>query len=102
MPTFNKLKSEATCLFCKKNKVELKKWNKPCDECKKNGVAKTVKKETEVHIGSRTPAAVLTDKHGREVFVDKNGKVTDNPGYDFKKDPNGWKYAGKVKNKNII
>lgn len=81
-------------MWCKKNPVDLKRWNKRCDECKEKGVTK---KKSEVEIGQAQPAAVLTDKRGKQVFVDKFGKVVDNPGYDLNNDPRGWKYNGKEK-----
>lgn len=98
--TFNKLQSK--CLFCKKNLVERKRWNLPCEECGKKQVEE-IKKESGVVVGNRKPAARLVNDEGHEVYVDKFGVEVDNPGYDLEHDPRGWEHTGrKPGDKTII
>lgn len=84
---------EALCLFCHKNKVPMRDWNKRCPSCKAEQKKKD-EEEQRILIGKREPAAVIKPEEGGEVFVDKFGKEVDNPGYDLVNDPRGWKYTG--------
>lgn len=99
--SFNKIDKTAICLFCKVNKVELIDWNKRCNSCKAEQ-KEIDKKEQDLIIGKRLPAAIIKTDDGRDVYVDKFGREVDNPGYNLKNDPRGWKYTGKVKDKKII
>lgn len=99
--SFNKLGKEAICLFCKENKVPLKDWNKRCGSCKAKQEA-IDQKEQEVIIGKRQPAAIIKTEDGRQVYVDKFGKEVENPGYDLKNDPRGFKYTGTTKDRKTI
>lgn len=95
----------AVCMFCHKNKVPIEDWNKRCEECRKKQAIKDKEEEARmIMTGKRLPAAVLeVGAEKQEVFVDKFGKEVDNPGYDLKNDPRGWKYTGKIKqNRTMI
>lgn len=85
---------ETTCLFCKKNKVLMRDWNKRCAECKAQIRAEEEKAEIQMGIKHRMPAAVITTEKGHRVFVDKFGEELDNPGYDLENDPRGYKHTG--------
>ena len=102
MPTFNKQEETAVCMFCKKNRVPLKKWNKPCEDCKAKQVKGKTKQNGGVTIGKRLPAAVWEDENGNRVFVDKFNKPVQEHGYDLEKDPRGWDKTGKLRKKTII
>lgn len=86
-----------TCLFCNDpaHQVPIQRWNMRCAECKKIQTKKD-EEEQRLSIQSRDPAAIIhpdgTEK--TEVFVDKFGKETKNPGYNLKEDPRGWKFTG--------
>lgn len=94
MPTFNKKEETSICLFCKSNRVPIKKWNKPCEDCKKKREKKNTR--SEVQIGKRQPAAVWEDPDGNRIFVDKFGKPVQDHGYDLDGDPRGYKTTGKM------
>lgn len=94
--TFNK--HVTLCMGCRKNSV--KRWNQRCSDCKKNNIEKPSK--IAVVLGKSQPAAILTDKNGNEIYVDKFGNKTENPGYDMQRDPRGWKYSGKQKKSKSI
>lgn len=98
MSSFNKQEKTATCLYCKKNKVSINRWQARCSECKKK--LKTI--ESEVSTIKKQPAAILKDDSGNEIYVDKFGNVVDNPGYDTKNDPRGWQYSGKAKGERTV
>ena len=97
--TFNK--QHALCGYCHKNTIPIGKWNRPCKSCKKK---KDTQSEQEgVYLKNKEPSAIIKDEKGREIYVDKYGDVVENPGYDLKEDPRGWKYTGKrTRNKEII
>lgn len=98
--TFNKL--GAICLFCKKNKVPIEKWNRPCESCKKKR-SKAKGTKIDIMIGKRMPAAVLENDKGQKVFVDKHGVPVKDHGYDLENDPRGTNVSGKGKKyKKII
>lgn len=93
---------EAICLFCHKEKVPMKDWNKRCQKCKEVQKKKD-EEEQRVLVGRRLPAAVIEPDSGGKVFVDKFGKEVDNPGYDLTNDPRGWAYTGtKPRTKEMI
>lgn len=92
---------EAVCLFCHKNKVPLQDWNRRCKECKALQKDKD-EQEKRVILGSRMPAAVIKTDNGEEIFVDKFGDPVENPGYDLKNDPRGWKHTGKLPKERTI
>ncbi|HDY90311.1 MAG TPA: hypothetical protein ENH82_19600 [bacterium] len=48
-------------------------------------------------VGRRMPAAVITTKDGRKIYVDKFGKEIKNHGYDLDNDPRGFKTTGRGK-----
>lgn len=50
--------------------------------------------EPTLNIGQAQPAAVVKGPQGQEVYVDKFGKPVDNPGYNLKSDPRGYKKTG--------
>ena len=95
--SFHKDEKTAFCLFCKRNKVAQKLWNRPCDTCKGNRKKKIAK--AEVTIGKRQPAAVITGEGGRKIFVDKFGVPVEDHGYDLDNDPRGWKTTGTLPEK---
>lgn len=86
---------ESICLYCKKEKVPVNKWNLRCKKCKLEGVKPV--KDLFLKIGKKQPIAVVKDKEGNEVYLDKEGKQVDNPGYDLKNDPRGWEFTGTKK-----
>ena len=100
MPTFNKQEETSICLFCKKNRVSIKKWNKPCDECKET--LKKKKTRGGFQITKRQPAAVWEDDDGNRTFVDKFGKPVQDHGYDLDNDLDGRKTTGRGQNKKEI
>lgn len=96
MSTWNKKEETVICLYCKKNKVPRAKWNRPCLSCKKKMKPNS---DLSVNIGKELPAAILKDENGIEKYVDKNGNKVENPGYDTKNDPRGYKFTGKQSKK---
>ena len=113
---FNKLKQTAVCFMCKKNRVPLALWNKPCDECKKKlreAVAHP-ESQTEVNakvipfkLGKKMPAARVEKEKTRttpkeDIYVDKYGRKVENPGYDPITDPRGWKATGTYQRRGIM
>lgn len=88
----------AVCLFCKKNEVPLSDWNKRCDSCRAKQAKhdEAEKKRIDSGVAKRQPAAVLELENGQKVFVDKFGREVDNPGYDLKNDPRGWRKTGNL------
>jgi|SRR5581483_4298881 len=86
----------AICLFCHKDEVAIEDWNKRCLKCKAKVREKEEieKKQLDMGIGKRMPAARIVTEDGREVWVDKFGREVDNPGYDLKNDPRGWQKTG--------
>lgn len=104
--SFNKAEDTAICLFCNKERVPLADWNKRGPNCKAKLKVEQEKEEKNqsVIIGKRLPAAIINPDAAPEenVFVDKFGKETENPGYDLKNDPRGYGIRSKIKNKEII
>lgn len=99
--SFNKHKFHAKCLVCKRSKVEPGKELRPCSNCRRKG--RTHIEEPDLKIGKALPAAVVKAESGEEIYVDKFGNKVDNPGYDLKRDPRGWKHTGTaVKQRTII
>lgn len=95
MPTFNKLEKydkKVLCGFCGESLVLLKDWNKRCDKCR---TQKDIgDRKSNIIIAKSKPAAVIElEGTDQKVFVDKNGKEVDNPGYDLNNDPRGYKYT---------
>jgi hypothetical protein len=91
----------SVCCFCNKSEVPVEKWNMRCPECKAKQVAQDAieKKQIEMGIGKREPAAIIEPEvdgkpTGQKVFVDKFGTEVENPGYDLENDPRGWRYSG--------
>lgn len=113
-PTFNKREvtydaggrmAVSICLFCKKNEVPMSRWNRRCDECRQKQAQKdeNEKKQIDMGIGKRIPAAVITiDNTGQKVFVDKFGREIENPGYDLENDPRGWRHTKTIKESTFI
>lgn len=90
---------ETQCMFCHKNMVPVSRWNLPCDECKQLRKTENEQPTASLPIHNRKPAAVVrpdgTEK--TDIFVDKFGTPVPNPGYDLGRDPHGWEYTGKLK-----
>lgn len=110
---FNRLKQTATCYLCKKNKVPLALWNRPCDECKQKlkaaianpqAVTEEEAKVIPFKLGRKMPAARIEKSETRitpreDIYVDKYGRKVENPGYDPINDPRGWKATGTINRK---
>lgn len=102
--TVNKFgrQSTAICLFCNKTEIPLTDWNKRCSDCKQKLLKEEENEQQKIRLGllQRTPAAIIkvTESNNKEhdVYVDKFGVETDNPGYDLKNDPRGWGKTGNV------
>lgn len=92
------------CLFCNKNEILVRDWNKRCPECReKQSVKDAIEKEQiGMGIGKRLPAARIVTDDGKEVWVDKFGREVENPGYDLKNDPRGWGKTGTQPKKREI
>lgn len=96
--TFNK--KGYLCIECKKNRVDKKYWNKPCDSCKGKEKITTIAKST-FGVSQKIPAAVV--KRGNETtFVDKFGNKVEGHNYDLENDPRGWGATGRRKESTII
>ena len=96
------LKGQALCYVCKTNLLPLAKGNRPCDECKKKQIEYGPTSDVGVQFAKRDASAVIETESGQEVFVDKFGNDVDNPGYDTKNDPRGWRRSGTKKKTKII
>lgn len=98
--TWNKKEETSVCLFCKENRVPIKKWNKPCEDCKSK--QKKTKTSVDLGIGKRQPAAVWENEDGDKIVVDKFGVPVEDHGYDLDNDPRGHKTTGTSKGKKEI
>lgn len=112
--TFNRLTQTALCFMCKKNRVPLALWNKPCDDCKKKLKAAVSNPQPQsgeekakvipMKLGKKLPAARLEKPKTRiepkkDIYVDKYGREVENPGYDPINDPRGWQATGTINKK---
>lgn len=97
--------NQALCLFCNETEVLQKDWAKRCKNCKAKQRLIDEQEINAINMGiiKRQPAAIIDvldkEEHstGEQVYVDKFGREVDNPGYDLKNDPRGWKTTGALK-----
>lgn len=75
--SFNKMLP--LCAYCKKNRVT--RWDKKCDECKKQ----LPKPYVDLGVGKRQGAAIWENEHGHKIVVDKFGKPIDDEVVDYRK-----------------
>ena len=92
--------SSSVCLFCNKTEVHISDWNKRCPKCKEEQRLKDEEEKRAIGIRKRKPAAIIDVLYkngiptGQKVYVDKFGEEVENPGYDLKNDPRGYKKTG--------
>lgn len=102
--SFHKLEDTVLCVKCRKNPVPANRPLRPCQECRYNDseAPQNIDLGTPA-VGTKLPAARVVSNDGKkEVYVDKFGKVVDNPGYDLDNDPRGYYHTGRLKRKGTV